>query len=276
MGVTNCQGMEAYNGVIYANTEPDKSNLATTNKLIIAINPTNGAVTSLGALNHGPELEGVECNRGSFMVGDNDGIYSYNLPGFMEMPGMSVGRSNVVVNGTVTAVSYNGAIDNATYNGGRLGYNAQPTLTNYFQPGGDLGFGTNSAGGLNATDGLGRLWRTANGLAVTNINAANVLMATNGLNLGSSTALDLSQVEIDCTTNGANTPLTFSGFINKNSLKYQSLVVHVQSTKGSVLTIVMPASTQTQGTFNVTNESVISIEYDPLQGWTNAICAPLW
>lgn len=117
-------------------------------------------------------------------------------------------------------------------------------------------------------------------VTVTNLQQAiitNHVYWTNVVSLTNSQfqKINLSVKEGDFETNAG---FAFLGVTGKSTTNYQSSVVYVHNTTGSVVPITAPPNTFTNGfnSYTVTNYSVVLLTYHPLFNWTNMIVMPLW
>lgn len=108
------------------------------------------------------------------------------------------------------------------------------------------------------------------GLITNKVHWTNVVSLTNS----QFQKVDMQIKEGDFETNAG---FAFLGIINKSTTNYQSAVIYVHNTTGSVVPITAPVNVFTNGfnSYTVTNYSVVLFTYHPLFNWTNMLVFPM-
>ena len=182
---------------------------------------------------------------------------------------------NVMFPGAATISGLvNGAIINAfTLTNGYIGATLiQPTLSQPLVSGGGIwGGGLTVSGGLSASGGItntGSGWFSGNAYGLTNVQGAAMVTPTNAL----TTAPNFALVNTSLAT---NQNFALQPAVNASPTAYNSLVIDITNSSGSLITITPPTGWKVEGTWNITNETIISL-YAPGNRWTNAVAYPLW
>lgn len=134
--------------------------------------------------------------------------------------------------------------------------------------------GTNQfAGAVIATNGNNQITGsfTGNGVGVTNLQGSSLIYTTNAMSGGG-----IFTFATPYTTCFTNTSFTFALPQGVGTTTYDTTIVDVTNSSGSVITITPPPGCyHFLGTWNCTNESIVTF-YHRSGGITNGICTPLF